>query len=485
MTSLQVLSVVSEIYPLIKTGGLADVAGALPGALKPLGVSVRTLVPGYPDVMGRLDKPQACRMLPDWFGGPGRLLMTTVAGLDLFVLDLPHLYDRSGGPYAGVEGRPYVDNARRFAALARMGASLAQGFAPRWRPDLVHTHDWQAGLVAAYLQYGEGPRPPVVHTIHNLAFQGQYDRALLSSLDLPARAFTPDGVEYYGDIGFLKAGVRLADWITTVSPTYAAEICTPETGMGMDGLLRGRSDRLTGIINGIDTAVWDPATAPLIAARYSIDDLAGRQANKAALQPWLGLSSVSDAPLFGVVSRLDWQKGLDLLLQATPELLAHGGQLALLGSGDPELQRGFAQAMAAYPGRVGCAFGYDETLAHQMQAGADLIVVPSRFEPCGLTQLCALRYGAVPLVSRVGGLTDTVIGATPMALASGVATGFQFSPVQAPMLERSIRHAIRLYRDKPAWARIQRNGMTADVSWTRPAQRYATLFSELTRKAAD
>ena len=484
MSGLKVLSVVSEIYPLIKTGGLADVAGALPGALKPLGLDVRTLVPGYPQVMQRLETAAVVRKLPDWFGGPGRLLRARAEGLDLYVLDVPHLYERAGGPYAGADGRPYTDNAFRFAALARMGASLAQGFAPRYRPDLVHAHDWQTGLTAAYLAYAEGPRPPVVQTIHNLAFQGQYGRALLPSLGLPPRSFTPDGVEYYGDIGFLKAGVRLADWITTVSPTYAAEICTSEGGMGMDGLLRGRSDRLTGIINGIDTQVWDPATDPLLEARYSVEDLAPRTANKAALQARFKLDLNPSAPLFAVVSRLDWQKGLDLLLQAIPTLLAEGGQLALLGSGDPAIQQGFAQAMAAYPGRIGSVFAYDEALAHQIQGGADLVVVPSRFEPCGLTQLCAMRYGAVPLVSRVGGLTDTVIGASPMALSSGVATGLQFSPVQGPMLERSIRHAVRLYRDAPTWRRIQRNGMITDVSWSRPAQRYATLFTELTRKAA-
>ena len=484
MSSLKILSVVSELYPLIKTGGLADVAGALPGALAPLGFQVRTLIPGYPEVMRRVEGAAVVRRLPDWFAGPGRLLRASAAGVELFVLDLPHLYDRPGGPYAGLDGRPHSDNARRFAALSRMGAAIARGFAPRYRPDLVHAHDWQAGLVAAYLHYEEGPRPPVVHTIHNLAFQGQYDRALLPALGLPPRAFTPDGVEYYGDIGFLKAGVRLADWITTVSPTYAAEICTPEGGMGMDGLLRGRSDRLTGIINGIDTEVWDPARDPLIAQAYGPENPEVRAANKAALQARFGLAPDPAAPLFGVVSRLDWQKGLDLLLQAAPTVLEQGGQLALLGSGDPVLQSGFVRAMAAYPGRIACSIGYDEALAHQVQAGADVMVVPSRFEPCGLTQLCALRYGAVPLVSRVGGLTDTVIGATPMALASEVATGLQFSPVQAPMLERAIRHAVRLYRDQPTWRRIQRNGMTADVSWNRPARRYATLFAELINERA-
>lgn len=481
MSHIDVLSVVSEMYPLIKTGGLADVAGALPHALAPLDVRVRTLVPGYPAVMGRIGEATAVRSLADWFGGPATLLKATADGLDLYVLDAPHLYDRPGGPYGGADGKPYADNAIRFAALARMGAEIAQGFAPRFKPRVVHSHDWQAGLTAAYLVYSGKPRPAVVHTIHNLAFQGQFDRTLLASLGLPAHAFTPDGVEYYGDIGFLKAGVRLADRITTVSPTYAAEICTPDGGMGMDGLLRGRSDRLSGILNGIDTSVWDPARDPHIAAHFSARHLDRREENKAALQRRLKLAVDPDAPLFGVVSRLDWQKGLDLLLETLPTILGVGGQLALLGSGDPGLQDGFRRAMAAHPGRIGSAFLYDEQLAHQIQAGSDLIMVPSRFEPCGLTQLCALRYGAVPLVAGVGGLVDTVIGATPMSLAAGVATGVSFSPVQAPMLERTIRQAAELYADKPVWSKLQANGMAVDVSWAAPARRYASLFEELAK----
>jgi starch synthase len=316
-------------------------------------------------------------------------------------------------------------------------------------------------------------------TVHNLAFQGQHDRRLLEALELPRQAYAQDGVEYYGDIGFLKAGLWLSDRITTVSPTYAAEICTPHAGMGMDGLLRGRSDSLEGILNGIDTQVWNPATDPLIAARYDAGAIEDRALNKAALQHRMGLTPDPSAPLFGVVSRLSWQKGLDLLLEALPTLLAEGGQLALLGSGDPMLEAGFRAAALAHPGRVACVFTYDEPLAHQMQAGIDALVVPSRFEPCGLTQLCALRYGAAPVVARVGGLADTVIDASPMALAAGVATGVQFSPVETPMLERALRHAADLYRQPEAWARLRANGMATDVSWAAPAKRYADLYKAL------
>jgi starch synthase len=483
MARIEVLSVASEVYPLIKTGGLADVVGALPAALKAERIAVRTLVPGYPAVLKAMRRASVAHELPDLFGGTARLLAGRASGLDLFVLDAPHLFNRPGGPYTGADGRDWGDNAIRFAALGRVGASLARGLIARYEPHIAHIHDWQAGMTAAYLTYDGEQRPGVVMTVHNLAFQGQFDRRLLGELGLPPRAFSNDGVEYYGDIGYLKAGLRLADRITTVSPTYAAEICAPEGGMGLDGLLRGRADLLTGILNGIDETVWDPAADPLIPQPYDAADLEGRAVNKADLQARFGLDPDPDAPLFGVVSRLSWQKGLDLLLTALPVLLAEGGQLALIGTGEAELEAGFAAAAAAHPGRIGCIFGYDEALAHRVQAGADSILVPSRFEPCGLTQLCALRYGAVPVVARVGGLSDTVIDAGPMALAAGAGTGIQFAPVNAPMLESAIRRAARLNRSE-AWRRLQANGMAADVSWRGPARRYAELFGAMVAERA-
>ncbi len=476
---IHVLSVASEAYPLIKTGGLADVVGALPPAVKAEGVAVRTLIPGYPQVIKRLKRPEVVHAFETLGGGPARLLAVRAQGLELFVLDAPHLFDRPGGPYVGPDGADWPDNAIRFAALARAGASLGQGVLEAWRPDVVHAHDWQAGLTAAYLHYDPGPRPATVMTVHNLAFQGQFDRRLLARLSLPAASLTADGVEYYGDIGFLKAGLRLSDRITTVSPTYAAEICTPEGGMGMDGLLRGRADLLRGILNGIDVKVWDPAVDPLIAARFDASEPEPRSRNKADLQTRLGLDADARAPLFGVVTRLSWQKGLDLLLEALPVMLAEGAQLVLLGSGDPELEAGYGAAAGRQPGRIACVFGYDETMAHQIQAGADAILVPSRFEPCGLTQLCALRYGAVPVVARVGGLADTVIDANPVALPAGVATGVQFSPVNTPILESAIRRTVALYRDPDAWRRLQLNGMATDVSWRGSAKVYADLYREL------
>jgi starch synthase len=481
---LRVLSVASEIYPLIKTGGLADVVGALPGALAGEGVEVRTLLPGYPAVLEALRERTMLARRENWFGGPARLLAGRAAGLDLLVLEARHLYARPGNPYSQPDGSDWPDNAQRFAALARMGAEIASGAASGFQPDIAHAHDWQAALLPAYLHYGPPARPPCVQTVHNLAFQGQFPRALLAPLGFPPEAWSVDGVEYYGTLGFLKAGLQFADRITTVSPTYAAEIRTSEQGMGLDGLLRARAGALTGILNGIDTTVWDPANDPHLAAPFDARRLKARAKNKAALQQRLGLALDPGALLFGVISRLSWQKGLDLLLASLPTLTGLGGQLALLGSGEGAMEAGFAAAAAAQPERIGCVFAYDEALAHLIQAGADAILVPSRFEPCGLTQLCALRYGAVPVVARVGGLADTVIDANPMALSAGTATGIQFSPVTGEALDAAIGRTVALWRQPALWAALQKNGLRTDVSWTRPAAAYADLYRDLIAERA-
>jgi starch synthase len=286
-------------------------------------------------------------------------------------------------------------------------------------------------------------------------------------------------VEYYGSIGFLKAGLALADAITTVSPTYAAEIRTPEGGMGLDGLLRSRASVLHGILNGIDESVWDPATDPLIPARYAQATLGRRAMNKRELQTRLGLTPTPDTMLLGVVSRLTWQKGLDMLLLDLDALVAAGVQLALLGAGEQVLEEGFAAAAAIHPGQVGCKIGYDEALAHLIQAGADALLVPSRFEPCGLTQLCALRYGNPPVVARVGGLADTVIDANEMAVAAGAGSGVQFAPATREMLTAALGRTLALWREPAVWRRLQQNGMRTDVSWRRPAARYAALYRGL------
>lgn len=484
MTDLHVLSVASEVYPLIKTGGLADVVGALPPALAREGVTTRTLVPGYPAVIEALREAEAVHTFAHLHGGPARLLVSHIAGLDLLVLDAPDLYARSGNPYLGPDGREWPDNALRFAALAECAASIARGVVAGLAPDVVHAHDWQAGLVPALLHYHGAPRPGTVMTLHNLSFQGQFPRELLATIGLPPHAYAIDGVEYHGTISYLKAGLALADRITTVSPTYAAEIRTPEGGMGLDGLLRQRADVLTGILNGIDDTVWNPATDAHLVARFDAKHLARRAANKTALQARFGLAAEPATFVFGVVSRLTLQKGMDLLLDALPALTDSGAQLALLGSGEKSLEDDFVAAASRYPGRVAAVIGYDESIAHLVQAGADALLVPSRFEPCGLTQLCALRYGAIPIVARVGGLADTVIDATEMALVAGVGTGFQFAPVTRGNLELAIRRGIALRGDRALWRRLQSRAMATDVGWTRPAKRYAALFRELTARRA-
>jgi len=477
---MKVLSVTSEAFPLVKTGGLGDVAGALPAAFAAEGIETRTLLPGYPAVMAALGGGEAVHSYDDLFGGPARLVAGEAAGLALIALDAPHLFDRPGNPYGLGDG--YPDNAFRFAAFARVAASIGQGLlgatAAGFVPDILHAHDWQAGLAPAYLHYDGGKRPGTVMTVHNLAFQGQFDVSILPSLGLPDYALDIHGIEYYGAIGYLKAGLRFADRITTVSPTYATEICSQEAGMGMEGLLRARGTALSGILNGIDTNVWDPAHDAAIASPFDAAHLDARRANKAALQARLGLDADPDAPLFGVISRFSWQKGIDLVLDTVPALLRAGAQLALLGSGDFALELRAREAIDALHGRVGGHIGYNEQVAHMLQAGVDALLVPSRFEPCGLTQLCALRYGAVPVVSRVGGLVDTVIDASPMALAAGAATGVQFSP-SLEMLEAAIGRTVALYRDAPTWAMLQRNGMATDVSWAGPARKYAALFREV------
>ena len=474
----RVLSVASEVFPLVKTGGLADVTGALPHALRAQGIEVQTLVPGYPAVLAALASADAVWADPDYFGGPARLLAGDCANLPLFALDAPHLYDRPGNPYTGPDGHDWPDNPQRFAALAYAAALIGRGAVPGFLPSVVHAHDWQAGLAPAYLALAGGVRPATVMTVHNLAFQGQVPAALLATLRLPEAAYTPDGFEYYGAIGMLKAGLRYADRLTTVSPTYAAEICTPEGGMSLDGLLRSRADRLTGIVNGIDTALWNPETDPLLPARFCVADLVGKAVCKAALQDRFSLDAEPSTLLFGVVSRLTHQKGLDILLLSLAALLAQGAQLAVLGAGDAGLQSGLVRATQANPGRVAVRIGYDEALAHLMQAGSDAVLVPSRFEPCGLTQLCALRYGAVPVVSRVGGLADTVIDANEAARSAGAATGVQFAPATAPALTGAIQRTAALWRLPEEWSVMRARAMHAEVGWTRSAQRYAALYRE-------
>lgn len=484
MTSLTVLSVASECWPLVKTGGLADVVGALPAAVEPHGIAMTRFVPGYPAVLRALGRKKTVHRYESLLGSPARILAARHDERPILVLDCPACFDRDGGPYADATGRDWIDNGLRFAALGKAAADIAAGRAGLKRFDILHAHDWQAGLAPAYLTYTVAPdvRPASVMTIHNMAFQGTFAADFFGRLELPPIAWSIDGVEYHGGVGMLKAGINLADAITTVSPGYAEEIKKPQFGMGLEGLIVGRQDRLSGIVNGIDTAAWDPTSDPALAGHFSLDDMSRRIANKRAVEAAFGLAE-EDGPLFIVVSRLTWQKGMDVLVEVIDHLVGLGGRLALLGTGDAGIEAGLHAAATRHPGRVGLRVGYDEPLAHLMQAGGDAILIPSRFEPCGLTQLYGLAYGCVPIVARTGGLGDTIIDANLAALSSGVATGLQFAPVDYSGLSDAITRAIRLYRNQPVWQQIRRSGMAADFSWDQSGRDYAALYRRLKETA--
>ncbi|MGJ8584066.1 MAG: glycogen synthase GlgA [Marinosulfonomonas sp.] len=472
---IKTLSVTSECAPFVKTGGLADVAGALPAALGALDVQMRTLLPGYPAVMQALKQPETVLTVPDIFGGEVRVLAETVHGVDLLVVDAPHLYDRPGNIYLDDDGKDWADNPQRFSALCQVAALIAREGVAGWRPDICHGHDWQAGLMPEYLQ-AEADRPATMMTIHNIAFQGLAQPSLIGKLGLDPYRFTQAGYEYWGKVSALKAGLMSADRITTVSQTYADELTTSEFGMGLEGVIRSRRDDLSGIVNGIDDVAWNPETDTAITPYKTFK---GKAVNKSALQAELGLPAAK-GPLCVVVSRLTQQKGLDLLLQALPTLLERGGQLAVLGTGDPALEAAF-RAEARHD-NVAVHIGYDEAMSHRMIAGGDAILVPSRFEPCGLTQLYGLRYGTVPLVALTGGLADTVINASPAALAVGSATGVQFAPVTADALTGALGRMCDLFEDKKVWEKMQRNGMKQPVSWDISAKAYAAIYQDMLAK---
>lgn len=470
---IKALSITSECAPLVKTGGLADVAGALPGALAEFGVQMRTLLPGYPGVMKVIKKSRTVAKIPNCFGGPARLLSTRSAGLDLYVLDAPHLYDRDGGLYGQADGTDWPDNDQRFAALCRVGADIAAGRLGRWRPDVVHCHDWQAGLTPYFLKQ-DGTQVPSVMTVHNIAFQGKTPFASAKILGIEKADLTRDKLEFWGEISTLKAGLIYADHLTTVSPSYALELMTPEFGMGLDGVLRERRADLSGILNGIDLATWSPDVDTNI---HAYSNPSGKVKNREKLRAEFGLPDAM-GPLCVVVSRLSEQKGFDMLLAALPALLARGGQLALLGSGDANLE---AALKAIDDPNVAVRIGYDEALSHRMIAGGDAILVPSRFEPCGLTQLYGLRYATLPVVALTGGLADTVIPATPATMARQVATGLQFHPITTEAFSNALTQLCDLFEQPEVWAKMQENAMSQPVGWGPSAAQYSKLYSDLTQ----
>jgi len=482
---MQVLSVASEAYPLVKTGGLGDVVGALPGALSGHGITVTTLIPGYPAVRAYIGDAPLVHHYSNLMGADARIRASYLNGFPLLVLDAPALFQRDGSPYGDRSGADWPDNWRRFAALGRAAADLASGAIPNWRFDLLHGHDWHAGLAPAYLRYAPGPGPvaPSLMTIHNIAFPGRFDVSIFPFLGLPPRAYSIDGTEYYGGVGFLKAGLASAQAITTVSPGYAREIREPAFGMGLEGLIRTRAPDLSGILNGIAPNVWNPQSDPALAARYDSHGLNLRRTNKRAIESGFGLTQ-SDGPLFTVISRLSWQKGMDVLAEQLDTLVALGGRLALLGTGEAALEAKFRAAASRHPGRIAVALGYDEKLSHLLQGGADAILIPSRFEPCGLTQLYGLAYGCVPVAARTGGLGDTIIDANEAALAQGVATGILFDSVTGEGVANALQRAVSLYARRDAWSRLQVQGMAADFSWHQSGARYAELYTKLVRGPA-
>lgn len=479
----EVLSVASEVFPLVKTGGLADVAGALPAAVAPHGVTMTTLVPGYPAIRAALGDARPLHRYDNLLGVEAQLLESRLGSFPLLVLDAPALFQRSGGPYGDSHGVDWTDNWRRFAALGRAAADLASGLLSDRHYDILHAHDWQAAMGAAYLSYAplSAPRAASVVTVHNIAFQGRFDRAIFDFLGLPPHAYAVEGVEYYGGVGFLKAGLYTADAITTVSPTYAREIRMPEFGMGLQGLIATRQDIVSGIVNGIDPAIWNPQTDTDLVKRYTAATLANRKANKKAVEAGFNLSP-GDGPLFTVVSRITWQKGMDVLAGQLDALVAAGGRLALLGTGETALEAQYRAAAARHPGRIGVAIGYNEKISHLLQGGADAILIPSRFEPCGLTQLYGLAYGCVPVASRTGGLADTIVDANEAAVTAGVATGILFDGVTGERIGDAINRTVALY-GQPVWRSLQRQGMKADFSWQRSGARYAALYQGLLARA--
>ena len=479
---MRILHVASEIFPLIKTGGLADVIAALPPALVRRGFDVRVLLPGFPGILdGMIGLKSVTKIGPIFGAAVVSLLVGRLpnSGITAYVIDAPFLYRRDGNPYVDANGQDWSDNHRRFALLGWIAAHIASGeLAPDWCPDVIHAHDWHAGLAPAYMAQNPALRVGTVFTIHNLAFRGMFPLEYHPDLGLSMRKLTPLGIEFHGKLSFMKAGLVFSQKITTVSPTYAREIRTSEFGYGLEGVLRDRGNDLSGILNGVDYAVWNSEDTA-IAKPYNVDNLKGKKACKQALLAELGLSKGNTGPLFGVVSRLTSQKGMDLLLAALPELLKEGAQLVVLGTGDGDIEAEFRYAAQANPDQVAVNIGYDEDLSHRFIAGADVLLMPSRFEPCGLTQLYALRYGTLPLVRRVGGLADTVIDATPKNLESDRATGFVFDDPARHALTARLLDACTLYRHEGLWKQMQRRAMQQNFSWDDAAEHYETLYRSL------
>ena len=481
---MRILFVTSEAYPLIKTGGLADVSGALPKALNNLAEfdgDIKILLPGYRAVLEKLRAASPVATI-EVLGQTCTLLMGKMPDSDTDVIAIQNtqLYERNGGPYSDKHGVEWLDNALRFGVLSRVASLLCSKHSPlqNWQPDLIQCNDWQTALAPAYMKLLDSSSTRSILCLHNLAFQGNFDVSWLKALELPIENFQIGGFEYHGKISFLKAGLFYSDKLSTVSPTYAQEIQTETFGFGMQGLLQIRKDDLTGILNGIDTEEWSPEKDPSLIKNYSASDLSGKAAVKKALQEQLGLHIDADAPLLGVVSRLTHQKGLDLLPGIMPQLIAQGCQFAILGSGDKALEASFNDLAQKNPGQVSMTTGYNEHLSHNIMAGCDMFVMPSRFEPCGLNQLYGLAYGTPPIVNATGGLADSVCDTNETTLNNDTATGFVMKNVSSASLLVTIEHALAIWKNKALWQKIQKNGMQQDIGWDSSAKAYLKLYKK-------
>jgi starch synthase len=478
---MQILHVCSEMYPLLKTGGLADICYALPQEQIKHGHNVRILLPGFPSIINNLTSLKLISQINTKFSDtPVKLLQAQLANSDLiiYIIDAPNLYNRSGNPYVDSNNIEYGDNYLRFALLGYIAYKLADKLDTNWQPQLVHAHDWHAGLAAAYIK-ANNLTTKTVFTIHNLAYQGIFPATIFTLLGLPTQFFALDGCEYYGRVSFLKAGLYFSDSITTVSKNYAQEIQTAEQGCGLDGLLQAKAEHLYGILNGIDEKQWNPEHDNLIAFKYAVNRLSLKKKNKTFLQQKLNLTIQKDKPLFIVISRLTEQKGMHLILNCVAEILKRKGQLVILGTGDSQLENKFKQLALQHKDSIHVNLGFDEQYAHTLIAAGDVIIVPSRFEPCGLTQLYGLKYGTLPLVRNIGGLADTVVDSSIENLDDNVATGFIFEKFNEHDFTQAIKRAFVLYKDEIMWRQVQRTAMKQDFSWHNSVNEYLNLYQKL------
>lgn len=479
---MKILFATPELAPWMKSGGLGEISLSLPEALLEAGMDVRILVPAYAPLLAAFPEARPLAEFPQPGGSlmPARLLEArTGKGVPLLLIDCPGYYVRAGSAYLDGEGNDFADNHLRFGLLSRIAALLSGSDTPlRWHPDVLHCNDWPCGLAPAYLHYMEGHKAAAVMSIHNLAFQGIFQPDTLDALGLPAAAFATEGVEFWDKLSFMKAGLHFAQRITTVSPRYAEEIQTEEFGYGFAGLLRWRQADLTGILNGIDMNVWDPARDIHLPHHYEFAHMRGKEANKTALRQRLGLAQAPSSPLFGAVSRITHQKGLDLLTEIGEDIALLPAQLVLLGAGDKHLEASLMALAGRHPGQFSVTLGYDEGLAHQIEAGSDIFLMPSRFEPCGLNQLYSLRYGTVPIVRAVGGLADSVVDASPENIRNGTATGIVFHHADVEAVTWAIEQGLALHRDETVWSGICRAGMRQCFDWKTSARRYVELYQE-------